>query len=144
MISEVGLSLILEELIKNSHIRVLNLGIEEGSIRKNSFGIDGARCLAAVLLQNKTLEVLKLEDNDIGINGAEIISIPLKKNKQLKELKISENLIKTEGAEYILLNAININALDLGKNFIKSSIGPTLKKYVETNKNLRKINLEYN
>jgi hypothetical protein len=40
--------------------------------------------LAAVLLQNKTLEVLKLEDNDIGINGAEIISIPLKKNKQLK------------------------------------------------------------
>lgn len=144
MISEVGLSLILEELIKNSYIRVLNLGIEEGSIRKNSFGIDGARCLAAVLLQNKTLEVLKLEDNDIGINGAEIISIPLKKNKQLKELKISENLIKTEGAEYILLNAINLNALDLGKNFIKSSIGQTLKKYVETNKNLRRINLEYN
>lgn len=55
MISEVGLSLILEELIKNTHLRSLNLGIEEGSIRKNSFGIDGARCLAAILLQNKTL-----------------------------------------------------------------------------------------
>ena len=55
MISEVGLSLILEELIKNAHLRCLNLGIEEGSIRKNSFGIDGARCLAAILLQNKTL-----------------------------------------------------------------------------------------
>jgi hypothetical protein len=55
MISEVGLSLILEELIKNAHLRSLNLGIEEGSIRKNSFGIDGARCLAAILLQNKTL-----------------------------------------------------------------------------------------
>jgi hypothetical protein len=70
MISEVGLSLILEEFIKNSHISTLNLGIEEGSIRKNSFGIDGARCLAAILLQNKTLETLLLEDNDIGINGA--------------------------------------------------------------------------
>ena len=55
MISEVGLSLILEELIKNTHLRSLSLGIEEGSIRKNSFGIDGARCLAAILLQNKTL-----------------------------------------------------------------------------------------
>lgn len=70
MISEVGLSLVLEELIKNVHLKVLDLGIMEGSIRKNSFGIDGARCLAAVLLQNKVIEVLRLEDNDIGINGA--------------------------------------------------------------------------
>lgn len=53
-------------------------------------------------------------------------------------------MIKTEGAEYILLNAINLSSLDLGKNFIKSSIGPSLKKYVEINKNLRRINLEYN
>lgn len=60
MISEVGISLILEDFIKNTYIKQLNLGIEEGSIRKNSFGIDGARCLAAVLLQNKTLQVLKL------------------------------------------------------------------------------------
>lgn len=103
--------------------------------------MDGARCLAAILLQNKALEVLELEDNDIGINGAEIISIPLKKNKQLKELKLAENLIKTEGAEYILLNGLNLVALDLGKNFIKSSVGPTLRKYVEANRNLRRINL---
>jgi hypothetical protein len=89
MISEVGLSLILEEMIRNRFIRHLDLGILEGSIRKNSFGVDGARCLAAILLQNKTLETLRLEDNDIGINGAEIISIPLKKNKAVKELKIS-------------------------------------------------------
>ena len=84
MISEVGLSLILEEFIKNTTIKTLNLGIHENSIRKNSFGIDGARCLAAILLQNKTLESLILQDNDLGIVGAEIISIPLKKNKQLK------------------------------------------------------------
>lgn len=88
--------------------------------------------------------MLELEDNDIGINGAEIISIPLKKNKQLRELKLAENLIKTEGAEYILLNGLNLVALDLGKNFIKSSVGPTLRKYVEANRNLRRINLEFN
>ena len=144
MISEVGLSLVMDELIRNTTLKVLDISILEGSIRKNSIGIDGARCLAAVLLQNRTLESLKLEDNDIGINGAEIISIPLKKNKVLKNLKISENMIKTQGAEYIFQNAINIENLDLGKNFIKSSIGPALEKYFIANKNLKKISLELN
>jgi Ran GTPase-activating protein (RanGAP) involved in mRNA processing and transport len=131
-------------MIKNSHIKSLDLGILEGSIRKNSFGIDGARCLAAILLQNKKIEVLRLEDNDIGINGAEIISIPLKRNHAVKELKISENLIKTQGAEYLLNNAIYLVSLDMGKNFIKSSIGPTLKKYFSVNTNLKRLNLELN
>jgi Ran GTPase-activating protein (RanGAP) involved in mRNA processing and transport len=141
MISEVGLSLVLEDLIKNTTLKILDLGIMDGSIRKNSIGIDGARCLAAILLQNKNLQSLRLEDNDIGINGAEIISISLKKNTTLKELKISENLIKTQGAEYIFHNATNLEVLDLGKNFIKSSIGPSLEKYLQVNKKLKKINL---
>jgi Ran GTPase-activating protein (RanGAP) involved in mRNA processing and transport len=34
--------------------------------------------------------------------------------------------------------------LDIGKNFIKSSIGPSLKRYVEVNKLIRQLNLEYN
>lgn len=59
----------------------------------------------------------------------------------MKDLKISENLIKTQGAEYIFQNAIHLESLDLGKNFIKSSIGPALEKYLENNKNLKKINL---
>lgn len=50
-------------------------------------------------------------------------------------------MIKTQGAEYILQNALNLTALDLGKNYIKSSIGPHLKEYVEKNKNLRRVNL---
>jgi hypothetical protein len=55
MISEIGLSILLEDLIKNIYLKSLDLGILEGSIRKNSLGIDGARCLAAVLMQNKSL-----------------------------------------------------------------------------------------
>lgn len=39
---------------------------------------------------------------------------------------------------------MNLTSLDIGKNFIKSSIGPALKKYVETNKSLRSLNIEYN
>ena len=42
------------------------------------------------------------------------------------------------------MNAIHLESIDIGKNFIKSSIGPTLRKYVEMNKNIRKINLEFN
>lgn len=38
-------------------------------------------------------------------------------------------------------NAVNLVSLDLGKNFIKSSIGPTIKKYLLINKNLKKLNL---
>lgn len=62
--------MILEDLVKNVHLKTLDLGVIEGSIRKNSLGVDGARCIAALLIQNKALETLKLEDNDIGINGA--------------------------------------------------------------------------
>ena len=88
----------LDDLVHNTYLKTLDLGVIEGSIRKNSLGIDGARCLAALLIQNKTLECLKLEDNDIGIAGAEIIAIALKQNKTLKHLKLAENLIKTQGA----------------------------------------------
>ena len=44
----------------------------------------------------------------------------------------------------MLTNAIHLVNLDMGKNFIKSSIGPTLKKYLTVNKNLKKLNLELN
>ncbi len=44
----------------------------------------------------------------------------------------------------MLNNAIYLSSLDMGKNFIKSSIGPTLKKYLSINTNLKKLNLELN
>lgn len=52
--------------------------------------------------------------------------------------------MKTAGSEFILKSATNIESLDLGKNYIKSGIGPTLKSYLESNANLKKLNLEYN
>ena len=38
MISEVGLEIIIDNLIKNTHLQVLDLGVTAGSIRKNSLG----------------------------------------------------------------------------------------------------------
>ncbi len=61
MISEAGLEMIVDELSKTTtKLKCLDLGVLEGSIRKNSIGVDGAKCLAAVILQNKNLETLKL------------------------------------------------------------------------------------
>lgn len=42
--------MIVDDLSKSEYLRSLDLGILEGSIRKNSISIDGAKCLAAVLL----------------------------------------------------------------------------------------------
>lgn len=55
MISEVGISMILDDLIKNPSLKSVDFGVLEGAVRKNSFGVDGARCLAALITQNKRL-----------------------------------------------------------------------------------------
>ena len=144
MISEVGMSMILDDLIKNICLKTLDFGVLDGAVRKNSFGVDGSRCLAALIIQNKKLETLKLEDNDIGIAGAEILAAALKQNTTLKNFKLAENHIKVIGAEQILKKAMNLVSLDLGKNFIKATIGPVLKQYVEVNTNLKRLNLELN
>lgn len=60
MISEQGLDLIVDEFSKSNTLKSIDLGILEGSIRKNSFGIEGAKSIAAILLQNKTIETLRL------------------------------------------------------------------------------------
>lgn len=50
MISEAGIEMIIDELSKSSKLKSLDLGVLEGSIRKNSIGVDGAKCLAALIL----------------------------------------------------------------------------------------------
>lgn len=50
MISDSGLEMVLEELAKNQALKSIDLGVLEGSIRKNSFGVDGAKCIAAIIL----------------------------------------------------------------------------------------------
>jgi hypothetical protein len=58
MISGDGLECILEDLIKNQYLKYLDVGVVEGSIRKNSLGIQGAICISALLIRNKFLEAL--------------------------------------------------------------------------------------
>lgn len=55
MISGEGLELLLDDLIENLTIRHLDLGVVEGSMRKNSLGIQGSVCISALLIKNKVL-----------------------------------------------------------------------------------------
>jgi NLR family CARD domain-containing protein 3 len=55
MISGDGLELLREHLTKNANLKSLDLGIIEGSIRKNSLGIQGAMNISAILIKNKSL-----------------------------------------------------------------------------------------
>jgi Ran GTPase-activating protein (RanGAP) involved in mRNA processing and transport len=143
MISDSGIEMVLEEIAKSPGLRALDLGVLEGSIRKNALGVDGAKCIAAIILQNKQIDTLRLQDNDIGSTGGEIIGTAMKSNRTLRHLKISENDLKSQGAEYILKSATLLESLDLSKNFIKATIGPALRDYLEQNASLKRINLEY-
>jgi NLR family CARD domain-containing protein 3 len=98
MISGQGIELFLDDLMQNTSLKHLDLGVLESSMRKNSLGIQGAVCLAALLVRNKSLESLSVNDNDFGSDGGEAIGVALAQNHSLKALRISENDLKSEGA----------------------------------------------
>mgnify|MGYP001184618594 CR=1 FL=1 len=66
MISGEGLELFLDDLINNTSLKQLDLGVVESSMRKNSLGIQGAVCIAALLIRNQTIQSLAINDNDFG------------------------------------------------------------------------------
>jgi len=126
MISGEGIELFLDDLISNTTLKHLDLGVLDTSMRKNSLGLQGAVCLAALLIRNKTLESLVINDNDFGADGGECIGVALAQNATLKVLKIAENDLKSEGAMSIINHAHNLEQLRLSKNFLKSDCGKPL------------------
>lgn len=144
MISGEGLELFLDDLIDDKYLKTLDIGVVEGSMRKNSLGIQGAVCISAMLIRNKTLESLSINDNDLGADGGECIGIALSQNENLKILKVAENDLKSEGATPIIKSAGNLVQFSLAKNFLKSDIGKPLSKLLKTTKHLKKLQIEFN
>ena len=126
MISGEGIEILLDDLIQNSSLKHLDLGVLEASMRKNSLGIQGAVCLSALLIRNKSIESLSINDNDLGSDGGECIGVALAQNTTLKVLKISENDLKSEGAIPIINASLNLESLSLAKNYLKSDCGKPL------------------
>ena len=144
MISGDGLELILEDLIKNTTLKHLDLGVVEGSIRKNSLQIQGAICISALLIRNRCIESLSLNDNDLGSDGGECLGIALAQNESLKSLKVAENDLKSEGAIPIIKSAKKLEVLNLSKNFMKADVGRHLAKLIKVSTTLKKLYVEYN
>lgn len=144
MLSGEGLELFLDDLISNKTLKHIDLGVVESSMRKNSLGIQGAVCIAALLIRNQTITSLAINDNDFSTDGGECIGVALSQNEELKVLKISENDLKSEGAIPIINSAGNLEVLNLAKNCIKSDIGKPLERLLKKTRNLKKLNLEYN
>lgn len=93
------------------------MGIYEGSFRRNNFAGDGGLILARILLTNVSLKTLILQDNELGEDAGDKIGTSLIQNKTLQKLKLAENKIKNKGARTILEYADRLNSLDLSKYF---------------------------
>jgi Ran GTPase-activating protein (RanGAP) involved in mRNA processing and transport len=102
MISGAGFEVLLDDLIVNTSLKHLDLGVHESSMRKNSLGVQGASYLSYLLINNKTLESLALNNNDFGPEGGNFIGDALAENRSLKVLKISENDLRSQGAIAII------------------------------------------
>ena len=144
MVSGEGLELFLDDLIEDKNLKNLDLGVVEGSMRKNSLGIQGAVCLSALLIKNRILDSLSINDNDLGPDGGECIGIALSQNETLKHLKIGENDLKSEGAIPVIKSASNLQSLSLAKNFMKADVGKPLAKRLKHTVCLQKLSLEFN
>lgn len=144
MISGEGLELLLDDLIENPRLKHLDLGVIEGSMRKNSLGIQGAVCVSALLIKNKVLESLSITDNDLGPDGGECIGIALSQNETLRILKMAENDLKSEGAIPIIKSAGYLEQLSLAKNFMKSEVGKPLAKLLKHSSMLKRLFIDFN
>ena len=131
MISGEGLELFLDDLINNTSLKQLDLGVVESSMRKNSLGIQGAVCIAALLIRNQTIQSLAINDNDFGTDGGECIGVALSQNENLRVLKISENDLKSEGAIPIINSSGNLETLNLAKNNLRSDVGKPLERLLK-------------
>ena len=78
-----------------------------------------------------------MEFNDLGADGGEWLGIALAQNETIKTLKVSENDLKSEGAIPIIKSAINLEVLDISKNFLKSDVGKSLWKLLKGTKFLK-------
>ena len=126
MISGEGFETCLDELIANSSLTHLDLGVSEASIRKNSLGMQGAVCISSLLMRNQTLEFLSVKDNDFGSDGGQCIGLALAGNSTLKVLKTAENNLTSEGAIPIIQNATSLVSFDIARNGLESDVGKPL------------------
>lgn len=130
MISTEGLKIIHNEITNSESLSYLNLGIYEGSFRRNNLSGDGGLILARILLTNESLKTLILQDNELGEDAGDKIGSSLIQNKTLVKLKIAENKLKNKGAKSIIENGGRLKSLDLSDNEITPELCYDIQKFL--------------
>ena len=62
----------------------------------------------------------------------------------LKYLTLAENELRTDGAISILENSVNLETLDLSKNYIAHEAGQYVEHLLKKSSTIREIKIEYN
>ena len=139
MISTEGLKIIQNEVMASKSLRYLNLGVLEGSFRRNNFSGEGGIILARILLNNNSIETLILQDNELGEDSGDKIGASLIQNKSIKKLVVSDNKIKNKGSRSIIENGSSLISLDLSNNEISPEVCFDLKNLITRSKNLKEV-----
>ena len=139
MISTEGLKIIQNEVMASKHLKYLNLGVLEGSFRRNNFSGEGGIILARILLNNSSIETLILQDNDLGEESGDKIGAALIQNKTIRKLVVSDNKIRNKGARSIIENGSSLTSLDLSNNEISPEVCFDLKNLITRSKCLKEV-----
>ena len=75
----------------HEHLENFDIGIVDGSTKKNSLGTDGSVGLAALIVANPNIKYLSISGNDLGKEGGDFIGTALLSNHTLRVLKVDSN-----------------------------------------------------
>eukprot|EP00985_Skeletonema_marinoi_P000870 scaffold355_cov161-Skeletonema_marinoi.AAC.3 len=108
---------------------------------------NSAKALAAVLIENSTIEDIDLETNHIGNEGTKALAEALKYNNTLTRLNLADNEISDSGAR-ALAAALKVNSslqdLRLGFNRITDKGAVAMAEALQENSTLNALSLDGN
>ncbi len=139
---EIDLSIILDAVNRNAHIKHLNLS---KCIKPHASEMDK---IAHTLKTNQTLQSLDLSDNEINSTLAVILFEALKDNQSLKHLNLKDNHIGDGIAEHAIVNFIkntfSLESLNISHNGIQNTAVAAIAKALEKNKTLLSLDISNN
>lgn len=130
----------------------------ELDLSDNAFGPAGAKPLMKLLLENRSIQILKLNNNGLGIEGVRLISSALveagKLNKEenrpsaLKVLQMGRNRMESAGASHLIeafqAHSDSLEEIRIYQNSIRPDVFPQLMPILAKCKGLKILDLQDN
>lgn len=130
----------------------------ELDLSDNAFGPAGAKPLMKLLVENRCIQILKLNNNGLGIEGVRLISTALvaageentKENRPsaLKILQMGRNRMESPGASHLIkafqAHSESLQEVRLYQNSIRPDVFPELMPVLAKCKGLQTLDLQDN